>query len=173
MKAFKENSKVMIIYDLNKETWKILSREFRWTEELIIKYRRDIVWKELSKNIEMLWTRSILKRFEQYLDWDVLSYYAPDYILKPEIIECFADRWNWEKLSGNCGLRLSYELLDKYADKWDWGQIINAWQDEDLFSIEFLYRYMKYIPIDGLYASTLWEVVLKKNIEKTENWINK
>ena len=173
MKAFRENTKAMVVCDLHKETWKILSREFRWTEELIIKYRKDIVWDELSKNIEMLWTRSLLERFEQYLDWNALSYYAPDYILKPEIIERFADLWNWENLSGNCGLKLSYDLLDKYADRWDWGKIINAWQDEDIFSIEFLHRYMMYIPMEGLYASTLWEVALKKNIEKTENRINK
>ena len=173
MKANNVNEKFKVFYDLEKETWKILSREFRWTEELIIKNRRNIVWEELSKNSEMKWTLSILIKLEEYLDWDVLSYYAPDYILTPKIIERFDNRWNWQKLSGNCSLKLSYDLLDKYADRWDWEQIINAWQDEDIFSIDFLHRYLKYIPTEGLYASSLWEVVLKKNIARTEKWISK
>ena len=85
----------IVSQELNKKAWKKLSREFKWNEELLRKYRSEIDWKELSENTEMLWTASILENFKGCIDWKVLSGYAPEGLLTPKIIEQFADQWDW------------------------------------------------------------------------------
>ena len=85
----------IVSQELNKEAWKKLSREFKWNEELLRKYRSEIDWEVLSENTEMLWTASILENFKGYIDWKELSGNAPEKLLTPKIIEQFADQWDW------------------------------------------------------------------------------
>ena len=110
MEAKKSFGDAIVSQELNKEAWKKLSREFKWNEELLRKYRSEIDWEVLSENTEMLWTASILENFKGYIDWKVLSGYAPEGLLTPKIIEQFADRWDWHELLGNSNLKLSYAL---------------------------------------------------------------
>lgn len=161
----------IVAQELNKEAWKKLSREFKWTEELLKKYRGEIDWKELSENTEMLWTASILENFKDYLDWETLSIYADEKLLTIKIIEQFADRWDWHELSDNSNLKLSYALLDKFADKWDWERIINQWRCEEIYSPDFLERYKEFIPTEAFKDSNLWDALVEKRMAELEQEI--
>ena len=152
----------IVSQELNTEAWKKLSREFKWNEELLRKYRSEIDWEELSENTEMLWTASILENFKNYINWKELSGNAPEKLLTPKIIEQFADRWDWHELSDNSNLKLSYAMLDKFADKWDWERIINRWRSEKLYTPEFFERYKEYIPAEAFKKSSLWDALVER-----------
>lgn len=156
----------IVSQELNKEAWKKLSREFKWNEELLKKYRAEIDWEALSCNTEMLWTASILDYFKGNIDWKELSGYAPARLLTPKIIEQFADRWDWHELSENSNLELSYALLDKFADKWDWKLIINRWSDDTLYTPEFFERYKEYIPVEAFKDSKLWDALVERRFNE-------
>jgi hypothetical protein len=156
----------IVSQELNKEAWKKLSREFKWNEELLRKYRSEIDWKELSENTEMLWTASIIESFKDYIDWKTLSICANEKLLTAKIIEQFADRWDWHELSDNNSLKLSYALLDKFADKWDWKRIINRWLGEELYTPDFLERYKEYIPVEHFQGSCLWNELVEKRFDE-------
>ena len=156
----------IVSQELNKEAWKKLSREFKWNEELLRKYRNEIDWKELSENTEMLWTASILENFKNYLDWKTLSIYANEKLLTAKIIEQYADRWDWHELSDNSNLKLSYALLDKFADKWDWERIINHWRSEELYGPDFFERYKEFVPTEAFKDSHLWDALVEKRFDE-------
>ena len=156
----------IVSQELNKEAWKKLSREFKWNEELLRKYRSEIDWEELSENTEMLWTASILENFKNYINWKELSGNAPEKLLTPKIIEQFADRWDWHELSDNSNLKLSYALLDKFADKWDWERIINRWRSEELYTPDFLERYKEFIPAEEFKSSYLWDTLVERRFDE-------
>lgn len=166
METKKSFADAIVAQELNKEAWKQLSREFKWNEELLRKYRSEIDWEELSGNTEMLWTASILENFKNYIDWKGLSIYAPSGLLTPKIIEQFADRWDWHELSDNSNLKLSYALLDKFADKWDWERIINRWRGDELYTPDFLERYKEYIPAEEFKSSNLWDALVEKRFDE-------
>ena len=161
----------IVSQELSKEAWKKLSREFKWNEELLHKYLCEIDWEELSKNIEMLWTASILENFKDYIDWKTLSIYANEKLLTAKIIEQFADQWDWHELSDNSNLKLSYALLDKFADKWDWERIINRWHDEELYTPDFVERYKEFIPAEQFQGSYLWDALVDKRAAELEQEI--
>ena len=156
----------IVSQELNKEAWKKLSREFKWNEELLRKYRSEIDWEELSENTEMLWTASILENFKNYINWKELSGNAPEKLLTPKIIEKFADKWDWHELSDNGNLKLSYAMLDKFADKWDWERIINRWRSEELYTPDFLERYKEFIPAEEFKSSYLWDALVDKRFDE-------
>ena len=156
----------IVSQELSKEAWKKLSLEFKWNEELLRKYRDEIDWDALSENTNILWTASILDEFEGYINWKVLSIYAPSGLLTPKIIEQFTNRWDWHELSDNNNLKLSYALLDKFADKWDWGRIINRWRDEELYTPDFVERYKEFIPAKEFQGSNLWDALVEKRFDE-------
>lgn len=156
----------IVSQELSKEAWKKLSREFKWNEELLCKYRSEIDWKALSENTEMLWTASILENFKGYIDWKVLSGYAPEGLLTPKIIEQFADQWDWQELSDSCNLKFSFALLDKFADKWDWERIINNWRVGELYTPDFVERYKEFIPAKEFQGSNLWDALVEKRFDE-------
>lgn len=166
MEAKKSLGDAIIAQEMNKEAWKLLSREFKWNEELLRKYRSEIDWEVLSGNTEMLWTVSILENFKGYINWRGLSIYAPSGLLTPKIIEQFADRWDWHELSDNRNLELSFTLLDKFADKWDWERIINRWGDNTFYTHEFFERYKDFIPADAFQESELWDTLVGKRFDE-------
>ena len=161
----------IVSQELNKEAWKKLSRQFKWNEELLRKYRCLIDWDALSENTEMLWTASILENFKDYINWHTLSGYAPEGLLTPKNIEQFANKWDWHELSDNSNLKLTYAMLDKFADKWDWEQIINNWRAEELFTPEFLERYKEFIPAEQFQQSNLWVALAEKRVAELEQEI--
>ena len=166
MEAKKSFGDAIVSQELNKEAWRQLSREFKWNEELLRKYRGEIDWEALSENTEMLWTASILENFKNYIDWKALSGIAPERLLTPKIIEKFAYKWDWCELSDNGNLKLSYALLDKFADKWDWGRIINRWRSEEIYTPDFLERYKELIPVEHFMGSNLWDALVERRFDE-------
>ena len=156
----------IVSQELNKEAWRQLSREFKWNEELLRKYRGEIDWEALSCNNEMLWTASILENFKSYINWKELSGNAPEKLLTPKIIERFADKWDWHELSDNGNLKLSYAMLDKFADKWDWERIINRWRSEELYTPDILERYKEFIPTEEFKSAYLWDALVDKRFDE-------
>ena len=166
MEARKSFGDAIVSQELNKEAWKKLSREFKWNEELLRKYRSEIDWDILSRNTEMLWTPSILDNFKNSFNWRELSACADERLLIPKIIEQFADRWDWHELSGNYNLKLSYALLDSFADKWDWSAIINNCNGDNFKPTVFFERYKEYISVEDFGRSILWDMLLEERTEE-------
>lgn len=166
MEARKSFGDAIVSQELNKEAWKKLSREFKWNEELLRKYRSEIDWDILSRNTEMLWTTSILDNFKNYINWRELSACADERLLIQKIIEQFADRWDWHELSGNYNLKLSYALLDSFADKWDWSAIINNCNGDNFKPTVFFERYKEYISVEDFGRSILWDMLLEERTEE-------
>lgn len=109
----------------------------------------------------------MLKQFERYLNWTLLSENINERSLSDESIAAFESSWDWSALSENRNLKLSYALLDKYIDRWDWYKIINRW-GEVLFSkkgIDFYEKYKEYIPAGELQQSQLWEGIINQQKE--------
>lgn len=109
----------------------------------------------------------MLKRFERFLNWTLLSENINERSLSDETIAAFESSWDWLTLSENKNLKLSYMLLDKYIERWDWHQIINRW-GEDFFSkngTDFYEKYKEYIPAGELQQSNLWDGIVNQQKE--------
>ena len=104
---------------MNEEAWKELSNDFNWSETLLEKYQDKVDWYEISRNRNILWTIPMIQKFKNRINWDTFSEYFGKIereVVTENIIETFKDKWNWNELSQNSNVSLSFELLDKYAD---------------------------------------------------------
>ncbi len=50
----------------------------------------------------------------------------------------------------------SLDILDKFADRWNWKIIIDCYSLSDHFNMDFLNKYIDYIPLGLLQKSLLW-----------------
>jgi len=151
------------------EAWKKISIDFCWNEVLLEKYQKNVDWSEIICNSEIMWTIPMLQKFSKYIDWKKFSDEAGEETLTPLMLETFKDKWDWHELSGNRYLVLTDELLTRYADLWDWGEIIDSYNNKDLFkghAIEFFEKYREYIPASKLQDSFLWGEIIEQR--KTE-----
>lgn len=140
------------------EAWRKLSETFSWTETLLEKYQDKVDWYWISKNMNIHWTIPMTQKFKSCIDWNEFSSYATEETLIESVIATFKDKWNWQKLSKNPELILSYDLLDKFADFWDWEEIIER-SYEDIFKengMESYERYKEHIPANFMRCSCLW-----------------
>lgn len=146
--------------------WRELSVDFNWNEQLLERYKEKIVWKMVCSNQYMLWTSSMLEKFNHLIDWEELSNYAEEKTFCPENLEKFKDNWEWSALSNSSKLRFSIELIDKYIEKWNWENLINNWELDALYTESFLNKYNQYIPASKLQDSRLWSRLVE--IRKTK-----
>ncbi len=140
---------------MDEEAWKNLSGDFPWSEQLLEKYQDKVNWNEVSDNDNMLWTASMLEKFKERIDWDALSRSRHRCILTAGMFERYKAYWNWKILSSNSDVELDFELIDRFADRWDWRELIDRHHD-DLLNREFFERYKTYIPASELQHSRLW-----------------
>ena len=150
---------------IQKEAMKKISSDYPLTDELLKEYRSDLDWEEVSENSNIKWTAVMIDRWGEYLNWKTFSERANEELLIPELIERFKDRWDWSELSANSDLKLTYDLIDKYSDRWDWNRLINrGWYNDgcDLYSIDFLNRYVQYIPMEDFEKSNLWDSIVEE-----------
>ncbi len=151
---------------------KKISSDYPLNDELLMEYSNDLDWEEVSGNSNIKWTAAMINCWGDRLNWKTFSERANEEILIPELIEKFKDRWDWSELSDNSDLKLTYDLIDKYIDRWDWDRLINrGWysSESELYSIDFLNRYVKYIPMEDFEKSNLWDAI----VEEEENAIKK
>lgn len=140
---------------LNDAAWRELSGDYPWTEQLLEQHKDKVDWKAISSNCEIIWTPSMLDKFKNRLDWTSLSDASSQTLLHVSNLERFKDYWDWTVLSRNSSLKLTTAIIDKFMDQWDWSEIIDRYQDE-LYSLDFLEKYMDKIPANALQNSHLW-----------------
>lgn len=111
------------------EIFTAISRLYPWTEQLLIELESTglIDWDSISWNCEVLWTESLLQRFNTKLVWhdECLGLDLSGNTKIPwsiELIELYYDKWNWGcfGLSTNSSLPWSITLIELYEDEWDW-----------------------------------------------------
>lgn len=149
---------------LIEEAWKELSSNFSWSETLLEKYQNCIDWNEISSSNNIRWTIPMIAKFSKRIIWKTFSENANEDVLTPEVVEAFIDKWDWHELSGNRGLKLSYQELEKYADFLDWEELISRWGD-NIFEgcgIDFYEKFRDYIPASKLQGSILWNEMVEQ-----------
>ena len=146
---------------LEEAAWKELSNEFAWNEQLLEKYKDKVSWKEISDNRNILWTVSMIEKFKNKVDWDELSGSDNEHLFTAENLGKYKNCWNWSKLSGNSSVELTPALLEQFAEYWDWSEIIDCYNRDDLYSMEFLEKYQDYIPASALQRSRLWDKLVE------------
>lgn len=155
---------------LDDEAWSELSSEIAWNETILEKYKDKLNWQAISDNDHILWTLSMLSKFRKYIDWYRLSRSGNVSVVgNPEILEQFKNDFNWNELSRNCHIKLSYELIDRFIDLWDWSELIDRYSDEELYSFDFMEKYLDRIPSKKLQDSHLWERLVEERKQSLLN----
>ena len=155
---------------LNEEAWKGLANfnsGIIWSEALLEKYQDKVDWDEISSNSGICWTIPMIQKFKNRINWDTFSEYFDKIegeMVTENIIETFKDKWNWNELSQNSNVSLSFELLDKYADLWDWEEVIDRYCNNfyEGKAIEFYERYKDHIPAAKVQNSRLWYEIVSQ-----------
>ena len=147
---------------LNDSAWKELSESFEWTEQMLDKHKNQVDWKLISQNINIVWTPAMLEKFKRLIDWKELSSTGCETILTGDTLEQYKDYWDWSELSENTNLEMNYQLIDKFIDQWDWRKLINRWDNDNLYNIDFLERYADKIPSSKLQDSRFWIILVEQ-----------
>jgi hypothetical protein len=147
---------------LEEEAWKNISRDGTLSESQLEKYRSKLDWEAVTTNPNIHWTPALMEHFKRFIDWQQMSACAGADLLCPEVVERFADRWDWKELSRNTELPL--ETIAMFADRLDWGELIERYNNSEnpIFDRAFLETYADYIPADRLKDSTLWYALVEE-----------
>lgn len=101
--------------------------------KLIEEFKTDIGWSDhkdkegdcsIIFNPNVPWSDQFIERYENYLDFQKLSWCRSIHWTE-ELIERYFDRWDWKALSANEKLPWSESLITKYENLWDWENIIH------------------------------------------------
>jgi len=123
------------------------SGRFDYTDQFLMELQENIDWSAISKNPNILWDKKLLDYYKDKLNWSNListsnfkwnsenlkSYVSSfdnnaKYALSTsgnvewtlELINEFADIWNWHRLSQNIHIKWSEDLFVKYIHRWDY-----------------------------------------------------
>jgi hypothetical protein len=145
------------------EVWKMLfeDRDLIWTETLIDRYQDRIDWKLLSGNSSVQWTTAMLEKYKDKLDWEKLSDGGNDYLFSLENLRKYRSRWNWSTLSSNFSVCWTSEKVEEFKDLIDWNTFIDSYGNDNLFTLDFFEKYKEYIPVASLQNSSLWKAILE------------
>lgn len=80
----------------------------------------------------------MIEKFKNKVDWEELSGSDNKHLFTAENLEKYKEYWNWHKLSGNSNIELTPALLEHFAEYWDWSEIIDCYNRDKLYSMEFL-----------------------------------
>ena len=100
------------------EAWKQLSEEFKWSELLLEKYQDKVDWNGISENTNIQWTVPMIQKFKNRIDWDKFSRHAEAETLTENVIDTFKDKWNWNELSENNNLELTFDFWTSMQTDW-------------------------------------------------------
>lgn len=158
---------------VNAKAWDEISLEFNLTGEMLEHYVDKLNWKLVSRNSNIQWTVRLVEKWADRLNWEELSYCDNKYLLTPDVIAYFINRWNWLKLSGNTSIVLDNLFIDRFVDRWDWSELIGRYRD-GIFSTKFYERYKKYIPVnDFLDDSHLLRAMQDEALERIKEELTK
>lgn len=80
---------------------------------------KDWNWKEITPKFDFKGIEAFLDLLqEKDIDWGYIQTKAK-FKPTPEIIEKYADKWNWELFSKNEDLQIDLDFVRKYIDKWN------------------------------------------------------
>ena len=163
----KQVSDEMIQSIISAKAWSDISRDFGLTEEMLERYADKLNWNEVSRNSEIHWTVKLIEKWADRLNWEELSDSGNEYLLTPDVIAYFVNRWNWRALSRNSNLKLDYTFIDRFVDKWDWAELIDCWRHENFYNKEFFDRYRNHIPLTPFFDnSRLVNELVEKETEQ-------
>ena len=156
----------MIQSIISAKAWSDISSNFGLTEEMLERYADKLHWNEVSKNSEIHWTVKLIEKWADRLNWEELSESENEFLLTPDVIAYFVNRWNWRALSRNSYLKLDFAFIDRFIDKWDWAELINCWDRDELYSKEFFDKYRSHIPLNAfIEVSCLAHALAEKEAE--------
>ena len=144
---------------LEAAAWKELSGKIAFTMEMLDKYSKKLDWYEISRNSDILWTFDGLRKFSHKIDWVAFSSTCPESLISEPFLEKFADRIDWETISGRDCFYNNWELLEKFAEYAEWNEIISVWNVEK--PVEFFKRFEKFIPMTKFQNSRLWDQIVE------------
>ena len=109
-------------------------------------------WKGLSKNTAVPWNTRLIKKYRKSyfrtygLDWNELSRNTNLPWQEENLLEKFKDKWNWNLVSFNHGVKFSLDQIEEYKDVlyWDSGPSCNRnlSSNQNLpWSIELIEKY--------------------------------
>lgn len=116
--------------------------------KLIDEFITDITWKDFNSthhedcityNPIVPWSESFISRYENYIDFDQLSW-CRQVPWTEQLVEKYFDRWNWRGLSANDQFPWSEETIYKYADLFDWEAIV-LFNDKFPWSLSFARKF--------------------------------
>lgn len=156
----------MIQSIISAKAWSDISGNFGLTEEMLERYADKLNWNEVSKNSEIHWTVKLIEKWADRLNWEELSESGNEFLLTPDVIAYFVNRWNWRALSRNSNLKLDFTFIDRFIDKWDWAELIDCWRREEFYTKEFLEKYRCHIPLNAfIEGSRLANELVEKETE--------
>jgi hypothetical protein len=130
-------------------SWSTLSRTetMPWSIDLIERFEDRWDWRGLSGLESLPWSAELIERYKHRWKWNV-SWSPEDLVIEfdgmdehfvsnlsdvepgldcnkslpwsPELIDRFADFWDWNSLSDSSVLPWSIDLIMRFADRWDW-----------------------------------------------------
>ena len=154
---------------LEAEAWKELSQNETFTMEMLEKYSNKLDWHEVSQNSDVLWTIEGIQKFSHKIDWDAFSRNCPENLICEAALERFADRWDWEQISGRDCFYNNWSLLEKFVDRADWSEIITNWYIDK--PVEFFNKFQQYIPMAKFQNSNLWDKLVDVRSKELKNEI--
>ncbi len=104
----------------------------------------------------------MIEKFKNKINWDELSSSSNDHLFTVGNLEKYKDYWNWHELSRKSSIEMTNALLEQFAEHWDWNEIIDSYNLNELYSMEFLERHKDYIPASNLQRSHLWDKLVEE-----------
>ena len=105
------------------ELWRTLSynSDLAWTRDLIEAHEQRWFWRQLSLNSGLPWTADMLDTYRRRWDWGWHGLSRnPALPWSQRLIEQYSPRWNWFWLSRNPGLPWSQSFIETNKEKLNW-----------------------------------------------------
>ncbi|WP_396153357.1 hypothetical protein [Flavobacterium sp.] len=115
----------------NSVNWKYLSSSKKINIDIVEQFSDNVDWLLLSKNPHFEWNNSLIRKFQDKIDWYNFSFY---FRLKPPysdevcyLLEEFIEKFDWDRLCCNQNINFysifhyhNSEILKRYKQKFDW-----------------------------------------------------
>lgn len=102
--------------------WEIFSanESVDW-ESIAPAYKHKIYWDNAIRNSSFVWKEDYLPQLKTGDQWHFISIIKLPFTI--ELIEKYADYWDWNSLSMNDYIPWSDELLSRFKNFWNWGSL--------------------------------------------------
>jgi hypothetical protein len=135
----------------NNFTVKLLSKHYKFNDQLLDEYGDLLDWDYLSENLDVEWSEGLIEKHIEKWNWDKLSSFHI-YSYSHEFIAKYENKWNWEALSANTKIKWTEDLFNKYQSRVHWNEVPGIVEQEDVFftSDDFIIKYQDKINWENL-----------------------